>query len=119
VIPTAAANQFQPVQRALTGQRLIQLALAAEQPQQRIRAQLLMIVEVFVAQRQTEDTLRQHLRELVLDQQRRSAVHKTPRQTTQQVDLAVHLAQQQRSAVARNPTGGKTCLHATRKMDCK
>ncbi len=78
-----------------------------------------MIVQVFVPQRQTEDTLRQHLRKLVLDQQRRSAVDKAARQPTQQVDLAVHLAQQQRSAVAGNLTGGKACLHPTRKMVCK
>ena len=62
MIATAAAHQFQPVQCALAGQRLIQLALAAEQRQQRIRAQLLMIAKILVAQRQTEDALRQHLR---------------------------------------------------------
>ena len=104
VIATAAANQFQPVQRALAGQRLVQLPLAAEQCQQRIAAQLLMIAEILVAQRQTEDALRQHLRELVRDQQRRSAIDKAGRQTTQQVDLAVHLTQQQRTAVAGNLT---------------
>jgi hypothetical protein len=62
VIAIAAANQFQPVQSALAGQRPIQLALAAEHRQQWIGAQLLMIAKVFVAQRQTENTLRQHLR---------------------------------------------------------
>ena len=62
VIAAAAAGQFQPVQRALAGQRLIQFPLAAEQPQQRIVAQLLVIVEVFIAQRQPIDALRQHLR---------------------------------------------------------
>ena len=36
VIARAAAGQLQPVQRALAGQRLIQLPLAAQQPQQRI-----------------------------------------------------------------------------------
>ena len=68
VIAPAAASQFQPVQRALAGQRLIQIPLAAEHPQQRIGAQLLVVVEVFVAQRQPVDALRQHLRQLVLDQ---------------------------------------------------
>ena len=61
VIATGAANQFQSVQRALAGQRLIQLTLTAEQRQQRIGAQLLMIAKVLVPQRQTEDALRQHL----------------------------------------------------------
>ena len=69
VIAPAAANQLQPVQRALARQRLIQLALAAEQGQQRIGAQLLVVVQVLVAQRQPVDALRQHLRQLVLDQQ--------------------------------------------------
>ncbi len=119
MIATGAANQFQPVQRALAGQRLIQLALAAEQRQQRIGTQLLMIAKVFIAQSQTENALRQHLRQLVLDQQRRSAILKTARQPPQQVDLAVHLAQQQRTAIGGNLTGGKPCLHPTRKMNCK
>ena len=57
VIATGAANQFPPVQRALAGQRLVQGALAAEQSQQRIRAQLLMIAEIFIAQRQPVDAL--------------------------------------------------------------
>ena len=119
VIATAAANQFQTVQRALAGQRLIQIALAAKQPQQRIEAQLLMIAKVFIAQRQTENALRQHLSQLVLDQQRRSAIDKAAHQTPQQVDLAVHLAQQQRTAVAGNLTAAKPCLHTARKMACK
>ena len=70
VIATGAANQLQPVQCALASQRLIQIALAAQQGQQRIAAQLLVVVEIFIAQRQTVDTLRQHLRQPVLDQQR-------------------------------------------------
>ena len=62
VIATGAANQFQSsVQRALAGQRLIQLTLTAEQRQQRIGAQLLMIARVLILERQTEDALRQHL----------------------------------------------------------
>ena len=66
VIALAAADQLQPVQRALAGQRLIQLPLAAQQSQQRIGAQLLVIVQVFIAQRQPIDALRQHLRQRCL-----------------------------------------------------
>jgi hypothetical protein len=43
VITTRAANQFQPVQRALASQRLIQFPLAAQQRQQRVRAQLMVL----------------------------------------------------------------------------
>ena len=78
-----------------------------------------MIAKILVAQRQTEDPLRQHLREPVLDQQRRSAIDKAARQPPQQVDLALHLAQQQRTAVAGNLTSGKSRLHTARKMGCK
>ena len=71
VIAAGAANQLQPVQRALAGQRITQITPSAEQRQQRIGAQLLMVVEVFIAQRQPIDSLRQHLRQLVLDQRER------------------------------------------------
>jgi hypothetical protein len=82
VITTGAPNQFQPVQRALAGQRLLQIAPSAEQRQQRIAAQLLMVVEVFIAQRQSIDALRLHLRQRVLDQRARAAVGKTLAQTS-------------------------------------
>jgi hypothetical protein len=119
VIATGAANQLQTVQRALAGQRFIQIALATEHRQQRIRAQLLMIVEVLVTQRQPVDALRQHLGQMVLDQQRRPAVAEAARQSPQQVDLAVHLAQKQSPAVGRHLEGGKPRFHAARKMGCK
>jgi hypothetical protein len=70
VIAQAAAGQLQTIQRALAGKRLIQFPLATQKPKQRIRAQLFVIVQIFVAQRQTVDPLRQHLRQLVPDQQR-------------------------------------------------
>ena len=119
VITPAAAGQLQPVQRALASQRLLQLALAAEQGKQRIGTQLLVIVQVFVAQRQPVDALRQHLRQAVLDQQWCAAIDETARHPPQQVDLAICFSQQQRSAVARHLTGSEPGLHATRKMGCK
>ena len=66
VITLAAAGQLQPVQRALAGQRIFQLAPARQHGHQRIVAQLLMIVKVLVAQRQPVDALREHLAKLVL-----------------------------------------------------
>jgi len=52
VIALGAGGKFEPVQRALARQRLVQFPLAAEHGEQRIAAQLLVIVEVFVTKRQ-------------------------------------------------------------------
>ncbi len=57
VITLAAARKLQPVQRALAGQGLLQLAPARQHSHQRIVAQLLMIVQVLIAQRQPADAL--------------------------------------------------------------
>ena len=51
-------RELQPVQRALACQRRIQIALAGQQPEQRIVTQMLVIVQVFIAQRQPIHTLR-------------------------------------------------------------
>jgi hypothetical protein len=66
VVTLRAAGKFQPVQRALAGQGIFQLAPARQHGHQRIVAQLLMIVQVLVAQRQPVDALREHLGKLVL-----------------------------------------------------
>ena len=116
VIALAAAGQLQPVQRAFAGQGIFQLAPAGQHPHQRIVAQLLMIVQVFVAQRQPVDALRKHLTKLVLDQQRRPKVGETRCHALEQADLAIGLAQQQRSTIGRYLAGRETGLHAARKM---
>ena len=119
VIALAAAGKFQPVQRALARQGCFQLAPARQHPHQRIVAQLLMIVEVLIAQRQPVDALRQHLRKLVLDKHRRAPVGETRRHPLQQTDLAIGLPQQQRTAIARHLPGCETGLYPARKMCCK
>src|SRR6202043_1115046 len=53
------------------------------------------------------------------DQQRHAPILKTARQTAQQVDLALHLAQQQRPALAGHVTSREPGLHPARKMSCK
>jgi len=70
VVALAAAGKFQPVQCALAGQGFFQLAPARQHGHQRIVAQLLMIVQVLVAQCQPVDALREHLTKPMLDQQR-------------------------------------------------
>ncbi len=107
------------VQRALAGQRRGQVTLARHYPQQRIVAQLFVVVQVFVAQRQTDHALRDHLPQRVLNQRRIPPVDEALGEAAQQIDAAVHLAQQQHAAVAGQPVGGKLGYHLARKMGCK
>ena len=87
--------QLQPVQRAFARQGL----LAAEHTQQRVVAQLVMVGEIFVAQRQRVYALRNQLRYGVGDQPRLAPIVKASRQTRQQVQPPVRLAQQQGSGI--------------------
>ena len=77
----AAGRTLQPVQRRLAGQRLV------------------VIVEVFLPQRQRVDPLRDQLPDLVFDQLGIAPVFEAGGQARQQVDAPVDLAQQQRAAV--------------------
>ncbi|CAB4243990.1 protein of unknown function [Methylacidimicrobium sp. AP8] len=61
VVALASTHQLQPVERALAGQILFQIAFPAQESNQRIGPQLLMVVEVFVAHRNPEDALGKHL----------------------------------------------------------
>ena len=101
----------------ITGQRLFQLPPAAQQTPQRIRAQLLVIVQILAAQ--SSDALRRHLPDRVFDPLRIPAIAEAVRQPPQQVDAAVHQPPQQRPAVARYPAGGKPGLHPARKWGAR
>src|ERR1700752_795073 len=57
----SAGPQLHPIQRALAGQRGLQFLSSCQNPEDRVLAQLLMIVEIFIAQFQTIDPLRKHL----------------------------------------------------------
>ena len=78
-----------------------------------------MVVQILVAQRQPVNALREHLRQLVLDEQRRTAVTETPRQTAEKVNSALHLAQQQGATVTGYLTRTERRFHPARKMRCK
>ena len=119
VIAAAAAYQFQPIQRAFAGQGLFHLALAAQNSEQRVDAQLLVVVQVLVAQCQTVNALRQHLFDRVLDQFLVAIVAETACQTPKQVDPPLSLAEKQRPAIARHVTCREPRLHTARKMGCK
>ena len=60
LIPPAIA-EFQPVQRALTRQRFVELLAPGQYTEQRILSQLLVVVQVFVAQSEPIHPLRNHL----------------------------------------------------------
>ena len=77
--------QFHPVQRALARQRLFQFLPARQNAEDRILPQLLVIVEVFVAQRQAVDPLRQHLPNRMLHLLLIPAIQKALRQPRQQI----------------------------------
>ena len=112
-------REFHPVQRALARQWLRQIALAGQHPEQRIVAQLLVIVQVFVAQRQSVNALRQHLVEVMLDPRGVARVGETARHAPEQVDLAISLAQQQPAAVGGQPAALEPPHHPPRKMRFK
>jgi hypothetical protein len=78
-----------------------------------------VIVQVFIAQRQPVDALRQHRFYSVLDALRIAAIGETRRHPPQQFDLAIRFAQQQSPAVSRYLAGGKPGFHSARKMGCK
>ena len=100
LVPVLGARaQFHPVQRALARQRLIQFFPSRQNAEDRIFPQLLVIVDVFVAQRQTVDPLREHLQNRVLDQLLIPPVQKTFRQSRQQIQALVGLPQQQCTAI--------------------
>ena len=82
-------------------------------------AQLLMIVEIFIAQRQPVDALRQHLAHRVLDPCRVPPIPKAGRRPREQADLAVGAAQQQAASVAGHAGAIEVGYHPPRKMICK
>jgi hypothetical protein len=94
-----ARAQFHAVQRALACQRLLQLFPSRKDAEHRIVAQLLMVVEILIAQRQTVDSLREHLLNRMLDLVLIPAVEKTFCQAREQVQALIGLAQQERAAI--------------------
>jgi hypothetical protein len=87
---------LQPVQRALPSQRLAiaaqhRLQLPRQHRKGRVLVKLVVIVEIFVAQRQTENPLTHQRLDAMLDKPRtapvREALGKAPRQTQAMVHL--------------------------------
>jgi hypothetical protein len=111
--------QFQPVQGALAGQRLVHLRLAGEHVQQRVLSELFVVVEVLVAQRQRIDTLRHHLGDRMGDQNRVPTVEEALRQARQEVQTPVGFPQQERATVAGHRAAVERGADPARKMPFK
>ena len=100
----APRHVLQAIERALAGQRLAvgpqdRRQLARQHCEGRILAQLVVIVEVLVAQRQAEDPLPNQRLDLVLDKAGVAPVGEARRKPAHQPKAAIHLAQQQRAGV--------------------
>ena len=70
--------------------------------------QLLVIVEVFIAQGQAVDSLREHLQDRMIDHVLIPAVEEALCQARQQVEALVGLAQQERAAVGTDRSAVET-----------
>ena len=70
-----------------------------------------MIVQVFVTQSQPVDSLGQHLFQTVLDPLRLSVIGEAACHPPQQTDLAISLAQQQRTTIAGQPASLELSYH--------
>ena len=90
--------QLQPVQRRLTRNRRAILAsrreLARQHRHHRIVAQVIVVVEILVAQRNSEHPLPDQCHHLMLDPLRTPLVVKTPRKPIEQTDRTIRRPQQ-------------------------
>ena len=107
---------LQPVQRALAGQRRavaaqLRLQLARQHREGRVLAQLVVVVEVLVAQRQAEDALPDQRLHFMLDVARVAPVAEARREPPHQRQALVHLSQQQRPGVRRDLAARKIRHH--------
>jgi hypothetical protein len=97
------ATEFQPVERRFAGHRRAVLAargkLAGQHRQDRIVAQLVVIDQIPVAQRDPEDALADQSADRMLDQFRRQAVAEAPCEPLDQADRPVRRPQQQPAGI--------------------
>jgi hypothetical protein len=95
---------LQAIERALASQRLAvgpqhRVQLARQHRKRRILAQLVVIVEVFIAQRQAEDALSHQGLDLMLDIARVAPIDEAVGEATHQPEASVDLSQQQCTCV--------------------
>ena len=115
--------ELQAVERALAGQRLAfvlremtleadHIGASAHRGPQRIEAQLVVIIDVFVSQRDGEDALAQHHGEIMLDEALIARIGEATGKFLAEPLRAIHLAQQQRAAITGEVATGEIRLDA-------
>ena len=104
-------RQFQAIQSALPGARFPtvllpppigsgRFRLARQQGQQRVGPQLIVIVQILIAQRQADNPLRDQFAHRVLDSLRLPVIDEASRQPVDESQPPIHLPQQQTTRVA-------------------
>jgi len=112
----APRRVLQAIERTLASQRIAvgpqhRAQLARQHRQRRVLAQLVVIVEVFVAQRQAEDPLAHQCLDLMLDIARVAPIGEAGAKATHQPDALVDLSQQQRTSVRGDVPAIETGYH--------
>jgi hypothetical protein len=115
--------QLEPVEGALAGQRRTILAagrqLAGQHRHGRVVTPLVVIDQIFIAQRQREDPLPDQRHHFVLDQLRRAAVRKTSGKPLDQPDRPIRRPQQQRTRIRGDLAAVKPGHHRAPLDACK
>ena len=107
---------LQAIERALAGQRFAvgpqhRAQLPRQHRKRRVLAQLVVIVEVFIAQRQAEDALPHQGLDLMLDIARVAPIDEAVGKATHQPEAPVDLSQQQRACVRGDVPAVETGHH--------
>ena len=108
-------GEFEAVERALASQSLATIAcpstlasrrvfLADQDGEQRIVAETVVVVEVFVAQAEGEDALFEQLRERVLNQVGMPMIGETGSELVDEVELGFDLSQQEAAGIGGDGT---------------
>jgi hypothetical protein len=109
----ALRRVLQPIERALAGQRLAvrpqhRVQLARQHRECRILAQLIVIVEVLIAQRQAEDALSDQGRDLMLDVASLTPIDEAVGEAAHQPEATIDLPAAALSASGRTSDRGET-----------
>jgi len=115
--------QLEPVQGRLAGQRRAvrtpRRQLAGKHRHRRVMPQLVMVVEIFVAESDAEHALADQRRHPVLDQVRAAGIRKASREAPDQADRAIRRSKQQRTRIRGDRAAVESRLHTTAFNRCK
>jgi hypothetical protein len=122
ILDRSRSGQLQPVQCALSRQRLapvlfhapvisFHIFLAHHYRQCGVRPQLIVIVEIFIAQTQSIGPLSDQFLDRELDESRIAIISKTRRESPDDSRPLLHLSQQQPTGVSRDVAAVKVTYH--------